>query len=233
MKSTNKVILLFIFLCICLYGREIASFPKWINDFIIDTQLEHSTSVKTDNDYSDILLFKNEFIGYIGNDYQKLDVVFADAKQISGKKYKIKGYTVTKNNKCDFEGVLEILDERIIKEQKFGVDDHMKGKIKEQGYSIAKYEFIENAKQSASGIFKGYAIFRWYIDKNGDLKYDDIEEDADSYSNNQFSGVWISNKTSIEKKCAWGHYRIANSKDLDIGAGEFSVNPKYKNNGWD
>ena len=34
------------------------------------------------------------------------------------------------------------------------------------------------------------------------------------------------------RPCAWGHYRIPNSGDLDIGVGEFSPNPKYLSNGW-
>ena len=29
-----------------------------------------------------------------------------------------------------------------------------------------------------------------------------------------------------------GHYRIPNSGDLDVGAGDFSPNTKYLNNGW-
>ena len=64
------------------------------------------------------------------------------------------------------------------------------------------------------------------------LLYDDIGRDSDDYSNNQFLGTWTSFRTNANKRCAWGQYRIPHSGDLDIGAAEFSVNPKYINNGW-
>ena len=47
-----------------------------------------------------------------------------------------------------------------------------------------------------------------------------------------FAGTWKSNKTKKSKLCAWGQYRVPNSGGLDVGAGEFSVNPKYAKNGW-
>jgi hypothetical protein len=34
------------------------------------------------------------------------------------------------------------------------------------------------------------------------------------------------------KICNWGEFRIPFSGDLDIGAGEFSPNPKYFSKGW-
>jgi hypothetical protein len=33
--------------------------------------------------------------------------------------------------------------------------------------------------------------------------------------------------------CNWGDYRIPDSGDLDNGAAEFCVNPKYQKNGWE
>ncbi|WP_148807340.1 hypothetical protein [Campylobacter concisus] len=51
------------------------------------------------------------------------------------------------------------------------------------------------------------------------------------YANDLFCGECKVGKAQI-KPCAWGHYRIPNSGDLDVGAGEFSPNIKYLNNGW-
>ena len=37
----------------------------------------------------------------------------------------------------------------------------------------------------------------------------------------------------MTKKSNWGGYRIPESENLDIGAGEFSVDDKYVKNGWE
>ena len=76
-------------------------------------------------------------------------------------------------------------------------------------------------------------FLRWYTDKFDILHYDNIGWNSDSYSNNQFAGVWKSYATGLEKTCNWGELRIPFSKGLDIGAGEFSPALKYKDKGWD
>jgi len=38
--------------------------------------------------------------------------------------------------------------------------------------------------------------------------------------------------STFTQACNWGDYRISNSGDLDIGAGEFSPNNKYLKSGW-
>ncbi len=42
----------------------------------------------------------------------------------------------------------------------------------------------------------------------------------------------LSYKTNISKKCNFGDYRIPESVNLDIGAGEFSPDPKFFDKGW-
>ncbi len=70
------------------------------------------------------------------------------------------------------------------------------------------------------------------IDDKGQFRYDALNFFSDGFSNNQFVGSWTSYKTNKTKRCNWGDYRIPESGDLDIGAGEFSVNDKYLKNGW-
>ena len=108
----------------------------------------------------------------------------------------------------------------------------MKGQFRRRGCSIAKYNLEEEASQAGSGVFTGYLLFYWYETNDGKFVYDDIDSHSDSYCNNQYAGTWKSNKTKKSKPCAWGQYRVPNSGDLDVGAGEFSVNPKYAKNGW-
>lgn len=101
-----------------------------------------------------------------------------------------------------------------------------------QGILIGRYVLKENPKQNHSGVFKGIMTLWWYLDKTGEIKYDAIEAHSDSYRNNQYVGSWSEYRKSTPKTCNWGEYRIPFSGDLDIGAGEFSANPKYYNKGW-
>ena len=103
----------------------------------------------------------------------------------------------------------------------------MKGKINAQGIALASF-FL---KGDGGFQAKGQILIKWYIDSDKKLAYDDISEDEDMYANNLFCGECKAGKAQI-KPCAWGHYRIPNSGDLDIGAGEFNPSPKYINNGW-
>lgn len=72
----------------------------------------------------------------------------------------------------------------------------------------------------------------WYLDKNDSIQYDNLENQSDRFKNNQYVGSWTEYGKLSGKVCNWGEYRIPFSGDLDIGAGEFSVNPKYYEVGW-
>lgn len=216
------------------YSQAKQESPPWIKPTIENTHSILSQDKRIlDWDFSVILADKRQdFIGYIGNDYYKVDICFDTVKKESDTNYLIKGSSKVRTNRCTFSGSVEIIDVREVNEYEYGVDDCMKGKLKKQGVCIARYRLEENRKQKYSGAFSGISLFRWYIDNNDQLHYDDVTENSDSYSNNQFAGVWQSYATGKEKKCAWGQYRIPDSGDLDIGAAEFSVNPTYLNNGW-
>ena len=97
---------------------------------------------------------------------------------------------------------------------------------------MAHYEFAEDPAQPHGGTFKGIVTLYWYVNKDGQLKYDDIMEYSDGYSNNQYVGNWTSYVTGKQKVANWGEYRIPFSGDLDYGAGEFGPNPRYKDKGW-
>jgi hypothetical protein len=185
-------------------------------------------------DFSKIMLDNRiSYRGYIGNNYQRLYIQLTEIQKTSDTKYSITGYSIVSSNRCDFLGTITIDELHELKEMYFGADDCMKGKIKKEGFVIASFSLAENQEQKGSGLFQGILITRWYIDNNNKLLYDDIWNNSDDYSNNQFLGNWTSYKTKAIKKCAWGHYRIPCSGDLDWGVAEFSVNPKYLNNGWE
>jgi len=186
-------------------------------------------------DFSTLLTPKTDFLGYIGKDFQRIKIYFTSiAKDPSNpKKYLINGISIVNDNVCDFHGEIIIQQVREYKSIHFGLDNKYENTgLKSQGILIGTYDFKENQTQKHSGIFKGIVTLNWYVDNFGIIHYDRIEWFSDRYRNNQYVGTWTDYKTGNEKICNWGEYRIPFSGDLDIGAAEFSPNPKYQNKGW-
>ena len=147
--------------------------------------------------------------------------------------YIAKGKTKVGKNVRLFEGDIKIKHIYFFAELSRGADDEMVGKIKSQGIIIADYYFREDKKLSATGVFEGKVLLRWYVNNKGVFLYDDIDEYSDDYRNNQFVGTWTSYKTGVKKVANWGICRIPCSGDLDWGAAEFSPAPEYKKYGWE
>jgi len=147
--------------------------------------------------------------------------------------YIAKGKTKVGKNVRLFEGDIKIKHIYFFAEHSRGADDDMVGKIKSQGIIIADYYFREDKKLSATGVFEGKVLLRWYVNNKGVFLYDDIDEYSDDYRNNQFVGTWTSYKTGVKKVANWGVCRIPCSGDLDWGAAEFSPAPEYKKYGWE
>ena len=172
--------------------------------------------------------------GFIGDNYQRIRIKFITVtkNQSSPDVYLISGKSMVKNNICEFRGRLTISDIKKYKTISYGVDNKYKNKgIKGQYVILGNYKFNENESQAHSGTFKGVFQSNLYLDKNNKIHYDDIDNISDGYTNNQFIGQWIGYKGNLVKRCNWGDFRIPNSGDLDIGAGEFSPG-KYSRDGW-
>lgn len=208
--------------------------PRWLEPALANSHsVPMADQALLNRDFSSVLADKRTaFIGYIGPDYYKMDICFDTVKKEPDASYRVTGSSKVRTNVCTFSGFVRISDIRELNEPEYGADDFMKGRIKRQGVCIARYRLEESRQQKGSGVFSGISLFRWYIDGDNRLHYDDINDDADNYANNQFAGTWKSYATGKEKRCAWGQYRIPGSGDLDIGAAEFSVNPAYAANGW-
>ena len=185
-------------------------------------------------DFSDLMKPKKEFLGYIGAGYQRLKMSFSSVAKSPAhpELYLIEGTAIVGPDTCQFKGTVKIDRMREYKKMHFGVDDAYKDKgIQAQGAVIGNYEFHETGCTN-SGILSGVMTSNWYVDKDGAVRYDDIRVDSDSYSNNQYVGVWRSAGNKVRRTANWGEYRIPFSGDLDIGAGDFGANPKYKDKGW-
>jgi len=173
--------------------------------------------------------------GFIGDNYQRIRVKFLKVtkSQSAPENYLVYGKSMVKDNICEFRGTITIQNIRKYKIISYGVDDEYKNKgIRGQYVISGNYNFSENESQAQSGTFTGTFQSNFYLDKNNKVHYDDIADVADGYTNNQFIGRWVSHKINVVKKCNWGDFRVPNSGDLDIGAGEFSPNEKYLKYGW-
>ncbi len=187
-------------------------------------------------DLSDPLTPIRQIVGFIGTDYRRIRIDFSSVTKDSEKHdvYHVTGYSIVSGNKCDFTGTITIEQIREFEDMHYGPDLIYKDSaLIAQGVIIGKYLFKENPTQKHVGTFEGIMTSWWYGDQNGDIHYDDIEKHSDSYRNNQYAGTWIEYGKTTGKPCNWGECRIPFSGDLDIGAGAFSVNPDYKDRGWE
>jgi len=184
-------------------------------------------------DFSQLIRPKTEFLGFIEPNYQRLTVYFNHVSKSSPFVYLIKGATVVKGNRCDFSGSIKLTQIREYSSMHYGVDGEYKNKgIIKHGVAIGTFRFEEDPSQKHVGIFEGVMTVNWYLDRAGRIHYDDLESESDAYRNNQYVSIWTQYGSKKGKTANWGEFRIPFSGDLDIGAGEFSVNPKYIENGW-
>jgi hypothetical protein len=177
----------------------------------------------------------NSIYGVIGDDNQRILMKILSAKKDNNNpfEYFILGKSSVKGNICDFTGKITIQKIQKSERTKFGIDDEFNNHSKTHGLLIAKYEFFESKDQKHSGTFNGELKTKWFLDKNYQVKYDNINAHSDGYFNNAFVGIWKMYNSNTEKKCNWGDYRVPNIDcDFDIGVGEFNVSEKYWNKGW-
>ena len=172
-------------------------------------------------------LVKTEPIGFIGNDYQRFYIHFISVIQNPKNQYEyfVYGKTKVKETVRPFQGTITIKKANIKKDNDFYPNYKF-------GYATCEVNFYEDKKLTSTGFFNGEMEIGYVIDPKNNFRYNALYFYADGFSNNQFQGTWTSYKTNIAKKCNFGDYRIPESGDLDIGAGEFSPAPKYFDKGW-
>jgi len=195
-------------------GQNVVS--KDIRNFLIRTNLSQLW-LKTES---------NNIYGFIGNNYQRLQIKILKIKQDDNNKtlYHIFGKDKVNERVTDFKGTFKVISA-------FKTKD-MEKEGKDTGILIGEYILYENKNKPKSGFFKGRFITYWYKDDKGKIFYDDICAIVDDFSNNQFVGIWKSYKDKVGKKCNWGDYRIPDSEEFDNGACEFCPDEKYEIYGW-
>ena len=170
-----------------------------------------------------------EPIGFIGDSFQRFYIHFISIAINPQRpyEYNVYGKTKIKNNIRSIHGTITVKSADTVR---MAGNDRIERLM---GWVVCNILFYEDKKQPASGFIKGRFESNFYFDKEGILRYDDLDIEADDYSNNQFVGTWTGYKTIKSKKCNWGDYRIPECGDLDTGAGAFIPNKKYLKFGWD
>jgi hypothetical protein len=227
--------------CVCLQAFAQRPSDNWLRRLENAKDPEYRLAKSNDvarysrYDFSKAMKPQSDFLGFIEPDYQRLMVFFDSItkSKTDPRTYLVKGATVVKGNRCDFTGTIRLTQVREYLSMHYGVDDDYKSQgVRKQGIAIGTFHFAEDPKQKHVGVFVGTMAVYWYLDRAGKIRYDDIEIGADAYRNNQYVSTWTQYGSKSGKAAHWGEYRIPLSGDLDIGDGEFSVNPKYLDNGW-
>ncbi|MBB6498142.1 hypothetical protein [Pedobacter cryoconitis] len=179
-----------------------------------------------DGEITERRIKRGEILGFIGDKYQRILIHLISVVKNPKKpgEYLIYGKSKVKENICSFRGTLKILEARLYRNNSIP-------KYRE-GLMVSELYLNEEKQQVSAGFFKGKLYSRFVLDDSNKLKYCAINFATDGFLNNAFTGSWTSYKGGASKKCNWGDFRIPGSGDLDIGAGEFSVNSRYLENGW-
>jgi hypothetical protein len=174
--------------------------------------------------------------GVIGTEHQRLRIKLLSVEKsiIEPAVYNVKGKSYANGHICSFQGRIIIKEIRSVQNFHYGVDEvYMDSALHDQGVIIAEYKFVEDADQAHSGTFTGILYTKWYLDRTGQVRYDDIEMMSDGYMNNAYIGTWTSHRTRASKLSPWGDHRVPLSvRGFDIGAGEFSPSDEYLDKGW-
>ncbi|TSA50494.1 MAG: hypothetical protein D4R43_02170 [Sphingobacteriales bacterium] len=231
MKTVRLIVIVF-FITSFLFKQSKGQAGESVNFFDRISQYDLSKILITDSitieddETNKENMMRMEPIGFIGENYQRFYIHFISMSKNNDEpnEYYVTGKTKVKSTICDFHGTIKITSSRIYLES-----DHPGYK---EGYAKCEVNLFEDKQQESTGFISGNLKSEFIIDDKEQFRYDGLMFFADRFSNNQFEGVWTSYKTNFSKKCNWGDYRIPDSGDLDIGAGEFSVADKYLQNGW-
>jgi hypothetical protein len=211
-------LLLFIFLLAT--GRQLAAQDYLKQSKAVDlSPLWSADSIKIE-DGNEKIEFP-EPLGYIGNDYHANPDV-----------YIVTGKTRVKANVCPFYGTITVKKAQLFPYTGERLIDEPEPLHYKQGRITCDINFYGDSSQTSSGYIKGSMITDFYLDNENNIRYDALFSGSDVFRNNQCKAAWTSYKTGLSKKCNWGDFRIPESSDLDIGAGDFSVDDKYVRNGW-
>ena len=163
-----------------------------------------------------------EPIGYRGSDFQRLYIHYDTVYHKGNGRYAVEGRTRYRDTIRFFSGTITLDSLRM------WTDEYLP-ESGEFGELYGHYLFYED-EFSGGGTFSGNMRIG-FAKVNGRFYYDAFNIIADGYENRQYEGTWTAKNLQTEK-CNWGDFRIPDSRDLDMGAGEFSPAEEYLDKGW-
>lgn len=226
----NKLLLTLLFLLVVKAGLGQKNSEEFRNQILTDEYIA-KTDLKSEFIKYDISALltqtrNSRVFGFIGDNYQRIRIILISVikNKENPSQYFVYGKSMVKDNICEFQGTINITNVFNYKSSEYpGV---------KQGKVVGDYSFYENPKQKHVGQFRGVFCSNWYLDKEGNLKYDDLSDVTDGFTNNEFVGTWTIYAGTVTKICNWGDDRIPMSGDLDDGTGEFHPSDKYHASGW-
>ena len=188
-------------------------------------------SIVSGNSQSDISqLWGNEryFIGGIGDEYQKMGIVFLTTIKISENQYEVTGKSKVRDNICDFKGIMEV------QEVKFHENDRQTVDV-----ISGTYNFSEDRNQSHAGEFEGEFTIWWFENINiifniGEKFSGNRDANGARYllpTEVAFSGTWRSYSTEATKSAKWGNTFFHLPGGFNDG-GEYIQAENYSEIGW-
>jgi len=177
-------------------------------------------------DISELLGKEKEFFGMIGDDVQKMGIVFLSTTRISETEYEVIGKSKVKNNICDFKGVIET---------QYVVESDLDEEYREVGYAdgkvIGKYRFYEDKNQTHTGIFEGNFEIYWVYQDDNTIGLADLWYTVSDY-NAIFNGEWRNYQTGSIKKACWSNYRGCYPRSFRSDGPDVIPPTEYRSKGW-
>ncbi|MBC7449229.1 MAG: hypothetical protein H7330_14345 [Hymenobacteraceae bacterium] len=175
-------------------------------------------------------------LGFIGKDYQRLRMVLLRVRQDehASDLYHVEGQSKVKGICCSLIGTIRLQYVWELKPEanQLSGDAETTAFVAHRGQLRATYEFREARNGPHTGTFRGTLKTDWLLAKDGHIRYDDLEMNADGYANNQFAGEWRSYDGKLHYRANWGDNRIPESGPLDVGVGQFKPDSAYVRYGW-
>ncbi len=200
---------------------------------IIEENLQQNKDIKPlpkieSIDVTNLLRKEIDFCGMIGDDIQRMEIVFLSTKRMSKNEYEVIGKSKVKNNICDFKGVIEVLS--VEKSEIEGKSDESPNIV--DGKITGKYHFLEDKSQPGTGSFDGVFEIYWAYDDNDTIGLADIWYTQSDYTI-VFDGSWKSYQTGKIKKACWSDYKACFPDDFNRSDGpDLIPDEKYRSKGW-
>ena len=171
--------------------------------------------------------YRSQALAFIDSNYQRLYIHFNTIQKNPKNplEYLCLGATRVHNTICHFKGTLTL-------KNAFPTPNEFDDSLHHCATIIFDVKLYEDSTEFESGLFSGQLEYDIWFDNKTIAHYNGLSFYSDNFSNNRFTGLWQNYKTRETKICGWGDYRIPNSNDLDVGAGEFSVNDRFVKKGW-